>query len=219
MRLSTGKIMKIAIIDYEMGNIKSVENAFKSLGASISTTRDISVINKCSAVVLPGVGAFRDAVANLDRFDLGNLIRKIIMEGKPFLGICIGLQVLLEYGTEGGVCPGLGIFKGTVEKIPLSAGVKIPHMGWNKIKIIKTGSRLFKGIKQFESFYFVHSYHVKPDDPELINSTTEYGTELVSGMERGNCFGVQFHPEKSSSSGLCILKNFIEIAGGSGKNF
>jgi imidazole glycerol-phosphate synthase subunit HisH len=202
--------MYIAIINYNMGNIKSVANAFLSLGISIEVTYSRQVIMNASGVVLPGVGAFRDAVKNLEDLNLHNAIKETIKQNKPFLGICIGLQVLFEYGTEGQICSGLGVFKGTVEKIP--SGVKIPHMGWNRLKIIKKDSRLFKDVKDGESFYFVHSYSAVPADSSIVSSTTEYGIELVSSVECRNTFGLQFHPEKSSSCGLKILSNFADVA-------
>jgi glutamine amidotransferase len=201
--------MYIAIIDYNMGNIKSVENAFKRIGAEVKVTDNPEIIGKAKAVVLPGVGAFRDAIGNLKRLGLYECVIDTIDCGKPFLGICIGLQVLFEYSMEGAKSLGLGIFKGSVEKIP--DGVKIPHMGWNKIDIIKKESRLFKGIVSGESFYFVHSYHAVCTDKKIISSTTDYGIDIVSSIERGSAYALQFHPEKSSTFGLKILKNFMEI--------
>lgn len=202
--------MYIAVINYNMGNIKSVANAFLSLGISIEITHDPEVIKNASGVVLPGVGAFRDAVKNLKDLNLYNAIKEIIKQNRPFLGICIGLQVLFEYGTEGQKCSGLGVFKGSVEKIP--PGFKIPHMGWNRLKIIKKDSRIFKDIKDGESFYFVHSYSAVPADCSIVSSTAEYGSELVSSIEYRNTFGLQFHPEKSSLCGLKILSNFADMA-------
>lgn len=202
--------MYIAIIDYNMGNIKSVENAFKRIGADVKVTDDPEIIGKAKAVVLPGVGAFRDAIGNLKRLGLYESIVDTIARDKPFLGICIGLQVLFDYSMEGAKSLGLGIFKGSVGKIP--DGVKIPHMGWNKIAIIKKESRLFKGIASGESFYFVHSYHAVCADKGIISSTTDYGIDIVSSIEKGNAYALQFHPEKSSTFGLKILKNFMEIA-------
>ena len=202
--------MYIAIIDYNMGNIKSVENAFKRIGADVKVTDNPEIIAKAKAVVLPGVGAFRDAIGNLKRLGLYECVMDTIALDKPFLGICIGLQVLFEYSMEGTKSPGLGIFKGSVEKIP--DGVKIPHMGWNKVRILKKESKLFKGVESGESFYFVHSYHVVCTNKEIISSTTDYGIDIVSSIEKGNAYALQFHPEKSSTFGLKILKNFLEIA-------
>jgi imidazole glycerol-phosphate synthase subunit HisH len=202
--------MYIAIIDYNMGNIKSVENAFKRIGADVKVTDKPEIICRAKAVVLPGVGAFRDAIGNLKRLGLYECIIDTIARDKPFLGICIGLQVLFEYSMEGAKSLGLGIFKGSVEKIP--DGVKIPHMGWNKVRIIKKDSRLFKGIVSGESFYFVHSYYAVCADKGIISSTTDYGIEIASSIEKGNAYALQFHPEKSSTFGLKILKNFMDIA-------
>ena len=192
-----------------MGNIKSVENAFRRIGADVLVTGNPADLDRAAGIVLPGVGAFRDAVGNLSKAGLDEKIIETIREGKPFLGICIGLQVLFEYGMEGGKNRGLGILKGIVEKIP--GDVKIPHMGWNKIKILKRDSRLFGGIEDEESFYFVHSYHVVCRDRGSISSTTDYGTDIVSSVESNNIYGLQFHPEKSSLSGLKILSNFVKI--------
>ncbi len=202
----------IAIIDYNMGNIKSVENAFKSIDIRVEVTSNVNIIKKAFAVVLPGVGAFKDAIINLEKLKLYSTIIDIIKSGKPFLGICIGMQILFEYGYEGGKSRGFGIFNGNVERIPFSPGIKIPHMGWNRIKIIKKKSPIFKGIKNEESFYFVHSYHAVCNDKNIISSLTEYGINIVSSIEHENIFGLQFHPEKSSKSGLQILKNFADIA-------
>ncbi len=203
--------MRIVIIDYNMGNVKSVFNAFKSLNANVKVTNSYEDIKNSNGVILPGVGAFKDAVNNLKALRLNDLLKNIIFKGKPFLGICIGLQVLFRTGTEGGKSKGLDIFNGIVKKIPSLKGLKIPHMGWNRIKILKQDSKLLKGIKQNESFYFVHSYHVIPDNNDIISSVAEYGINLVSSIEKNNCFGVQFHPEKSSNFGLLILKNFLNI--------
>ncbi|MCJ7665699.1 MAG: imidazole glycerol phosphate synthase subunit HisH [Actinobacteria bacterium] len=200
--------MYIAIIDYKMGNIKSVENSFKNSGATVRVTSDPEEIGDAGAVVLPGVGAYREAYNNLEKMNLVKPIYDNIRK-KPFLGICLGMQLLFEYSTENGKNRGLGIFKGFVDRIP--PGVKIPHMGWNQLEI-KKKSRLLKGIKPGENFYFVHSYHVVPEDKSLISSITDYGTSLVAGIEEDNIFGFQFHPEKSSTSGQKVIKNFISLA-------
>lgn len=202
--------MYIAIIDYKMGNIKSVENSFKKAGARIEVTSDPEKIKNASAVILPGVGAYRDAFKNLKEMDLIKPIYESI-ENKPFLGICMGMQLLFEYSLEGGKNKGLGVFKGFVGRIP--PGVKIPHIGWNQIEI-KKKSKLFKDIKQGENFYFVHSYHVIPEDKSIISSITDHGTSIVASIEQDNVFGFQFHPEKSSTCGQQIIRNFIDLAGG-----
>lgn len=201
--------MYIAIINYNMGNIKSVENAFKKIGAEIKVTKSPGTIMNADAVVLPGVGAFGDAVKNLKELKLYDVIKEVIYRNTPFLGICIGLQVLFEFGMEGGKNKGLGIFEGIVKKIP--EGVKIPHMGWNRLKILNKKSRLLEGIKDGESFYFVHSYIAECEDKSIISSTAEYGVDITASIECKNTYGVQFHPEKSSICGLQILSNFINI--------
>lgn len=201
--------MYIAIIDYKMGNIKSVENSFKNAGAEVRVTSDPGEIRDSNAVVLPGVGAYRDAYNNLAEMGLIKSVYDNI-DKKPFLGICLGMQLLFEYSLEDGKNKGLGIFKGFVDRIP--SGVKIPHMGWNQIKI-KKKSRLLKDIKSGENFYFVHSYHVVPEDEKLISSITDYGADIVASIEDNNIFGFQFHPEKSSVKGQRLIKNFITLAG------
>ena len=200
--------MYITIIDYRMGNIKSVENSFKNSGATVKVTSDPEVIRSADAVVLPGVGAYRDAYNNLEKMGLIEPIYANIRK-KPFLGICLGMQLLFEYSLENGKNRGLGIFKGFVDRIP--PGVKIPHMGWNQLEI-KKESKLLKDIKSGENFYFVHSYHIVPEDKSLISSTTDYGTDLVASIEEDNIFGFQFHPEKSSTIGQQLIKNFISLA-------
>jgi len=198
----------IAIIDYNAGNIKSVYNAFQKIGALIKVTNSSKVIRNAMAIVLPGVGAFGDSMDNLEVFKLTDLIRREI-KVKPFLGICLGLQLLFEYSTEKEHNEGLGIFKGYVEKIP--EGVKIPHIGWNQIKILKKESKIFRDINDGENFYFVHSFSAVCENSSIISSTTDYGTELTAGIEKDNIFALQFHPEKSSTKGLKILENFLEI--------
>jgi glutamine amidotransferase len=202
--------MYIAIIDYGMGNIKSVENSFKKAGARIEVTSDPEKIRDASAVILPGVGAYRDAFNNLEEKDLIKPIYESI-EKKPFLGICLGMQLLFEYSTEDGKNKGLGVFKGFVGRIP--PGVKIPHMGWNQIEI-KKKSKMLKDIKQGENFYFVHSYHVIPEDKSIVSSITEHGTSIVASIEQDNIFGFQFHPEKSSTCGQQLIRNFINLVEG-----
>jgi imidazole glycerol-phosphate synthase subunit HisH len=204
-------MMYIAIIDYGMGNISSVKNSFIRAGADIKVTSDPAVIAGAGAVILPGVGAYRDAFHNLEKRGLVKAIIQAVRE-KPFLGICLGMQLLFDYSLEDGRNRGLGILKGSVRKIP--PGVKIPHMGWNQVEIKMKESRIFSGIKDGEYFYFVHSYHAVPDDPSIISSTTEYGTDLSASVEKDNIFGFQFHPEKSSTRGQVLVKNFISLAEG-----
>jgi len=207
----------IAIVDYDMGNLRSVANAFRRLGAEVSVTRDPVVINGASHVVLPGVGAFKDCMSNLIAFGLVEPVIRSIESGKPFLGICLGLQLLFEESLEFGLHKGLGILKGQVVRFDdHMAGdegrpLKIPHMGWNDIKQEKD-SLLLKDIPDGSYFYFVHSYYALPTEPEALNlTTTEYGVRFTSAIEAGNIMATQFHPEKSQSLGLRILKNFINI--------
>lgn len=203
--------MYIAIVNYNMGNIRSVENAFLKLGASVKVTDNPKIIKKSSGVVLPGVGAFKDAYYNLKKLNLIKILKDSIFE-KPFLGICLGMQLLFEYSMEDGKSNGLGIFEGYVDRI--TTGVKIPHMGWNQIKIEKKDSRIFSGIENFEFFYFVHSYHAVCKNKGIISSITDYGIEIVSSVEYENIYAFQFHPEKSSLNGLRLLKNFLDLSRG-----
>lgn len=197
----------IAIIDYNAGNIKSVENAFQKTGALVKVTNNQKIIKDSIAIVLPGVGAFGDAMKNLDFFNLTDLIKSEIKR-KPFLGICLGLQLLFEYSNEKEHNEGLGIFKGYVDKIP--DGVKIPHIGWNQITILKKDSKILKNIENNENFYFDHSFYAICENKSIISSITNYGTDLTASIELDNIFALQFHPEKSSLKGMTIIKNFLD---------
>ena len=201
----------IAIIDYEMGNLRSVLKAFEAVGHSAVITRDPKVIDRASRVVLPGVGAFGDCMANLNRFSLVEPICQSIAAGKPFLGICLGLQVLFTESEEFGVHQGLNILGGKVKKIPYSsrqpAPLKIPHMGWNTIRI-KISMPLLQGVQSDNHAYFVHSYYVEPSDSTIISTETQYGISFASSVWRDNVFATQFHPEKSQRVGLQILRYF-----------
>lgn len=201
----------IAIIDYDAGNIKSVEKAFQSLGEEIVLTRDADVILSADAVVLPGVGAFGDAMEKLHHYNLVSVIKQVVAEKKPFLGICLGLQLMFEKSDESPGVEGLSILKGEILHIPEESGLKIPHIGWNSLKFPNKG-RLFEGIKEESYVYFVHSYYLKAADEGIVAATTEYGTLIHASVEQDNVFACQFHPEKSSDVGLQILKNFVEIA-------
>ncbi len=201
----------IAIIDYDAGNIKSVEKAFQSLGEEIVLTRDADVILGADAVVLPGVGAFGDAMEKLHRYNLVSVIKQVVAEKKPFLGICLGLQLMFEKSDESPGVEGLSILKGEILHIPEESGLKIPHIGWNSLKFPNKG-RLFEGIKEESYVYFVHSYYLKAADEHIVAATTEYGTLIHASVEQENVFACQFHPEKSSDVGLQILKNFVQIA-------
>lgn len=201
----------VAIIDYEMGNLRSVQKAFETIGCSATITRSPQVIDDASHVVLPGVGAFGDCMRNLSKFGLTPSVRKTIQSGKPFLGICLGLQLLFTKSEEFGEHKGLDILEGRVVRFcSTDKSMKVPHMGWNQIRF--TGQTpLFKGIPDGSYVYFVHSYYVEPDDKTLISTTTNYGTPFASGIWKDNLFACQFHPEKSQKWGMKILKNFLHI--------
>ena len=198
----------IAIIDYGMGNLRSVQKAFEKVGVEAAITADPDEALEATALVLPGVGGFSDAMAHLKSTGLHEVIIESINKGRMFLGICLGLQLLFERSFEDGDHLGLGVFEGTVERLP--EGVKIPHMGWNQIE--KTRDLpLLEGIDDGTNFYFVHSYVVRPKNLEIVATVTDYGKEFVSGVSRDNVFAFQFHPEKSGSVGLSILKNFGDL--------
>lgn len=200
----------VAIIDYDAGNLRSVEKALEALGAETVVTRDPEVIAGSSRVILPGVGSFGDAMERLNQYGLPDVIRRTVSGNKPFLGICLGLQLLFEESGESPGVPGLGILKGKILKIPQTEGLKIPHMGWNSLNL-KPDSRLFAGIRDQEYVYFVHSYYLKAQEESQVAATTWYGTEIHAAVEAGNVFACQFHPEKSGDTGLRILKNFLEV--------
>jgi glutamine amidotransferase len=202
----------IAIIDYGMGNLRSIHKAFEHVGHPAAVTRSPAAIADASHVVLPGVGAFPDCMRNLDRFGLIDPIHRAIRSGKPFLGICLGLQLLFTEGEEFGPHPGLAVLKGRVVRFPggpggSMGGLKIPHMGWNRVKLVKPVA-FFRGIAKEAYFYFVHSYYVVPEDQAVVATTTSYGPEFVSSIQRENLFACQFHPEKSQAAGLSLLRAF-----------
>ena len=204
----------IVIIDYGMGNLKSVENAFTKVGYRTVITDDLNQIKKASALVLPGVGAFRDAIKSLRAKKIDEELIEAIREGKPFLGICLGMQLLFAFSEEGGFYRGLNIIPGRAKRF--SNSVKCPHLGWNKIKFSSNSNNnknpIFRDIPDESHFYFVHSYFCEPDNQETVSSITDYGLSFPSSIREGNLFGVQFHPEKSSALGLKILKNFGELS-------
>ena len=200
----------IAIIDYDAGNLRSVEKALEALGQQVIVTKDAETIRQAEKVILPGVGAFGDAMANLQRLGLVEVIRETAASGQPFLGICLGLQLLFESSEETPGVKGLGILKGRILRIPETDGLKIPHMGWNSLHIQNEG-RLFKDIPEDTYVYFVHSYYLQAEDEHIVKATCEYGTTIHASVEEGNVFACQFHPEKSSRFGLQILKNFAAI--------
>ena len=198
----------IAIIDYDAGNIKSVEKALLSMGETPVLTRDTEVILQADHIILPGVGSFGDAMENLNKFGLIDVIHEAINRKIPFLGICLGLQLLFESSEETPGVAGLGILKGKIVRIPEGPGLKIPHMGWNSLNV-REGASLFKGLEKEPYVYFVHSYYLQAKDPKIVAATTEYGVTIHASVEKENVFACQFHPEKSSKTGLAILKNFL----------
>jgi imidazole glycerol-phosphate synthase subunit HisH len=201
----------IAIVDYKMGNLRSVEKGFEAAGVDdVVVTGDPEVASGADGIVLPGVGAFSDAAENLKAAGMWDVVRGSIAEGKPFLGICLGMQLLADVGLEDGEWEGLGIVPGRCER--LAEGVKVPHIGWNTVEYSQE-SRLFDGIADGSAFYFVHSYRVVTSDDSCIIGTTEYGERFVSAVETGSAYAVQFHPEKSSGDGLRLLANFGRIVG------
>jgi len=200
----------IAIIDYDAGNIKSVEKAMLLLGQEVKITRDKDEILNADKVILPGVGAFGDAMGKIRQYGLENVIKEVVKKGTPFLGICLGLQLLFESSDETPGVEGLGILKGKILRIPDKEGLKIPHMGWNSLKFPVKG-RLFKGLPEDSYVYFVHSYYLSAEDETIVTATTEYSTIIHASVEQGNVFACQFHPEKSSDVGIQILKNFVEL--------
>lgn len=200
----------IGIIDYDAGNIRSVEKALSYLGEKTVVSRNPETLKNADKVILPGVGSFGQAMENLHRYELVPVIQDMIKEGKPFLGICLGLQLLFESSEESPGVEGLGILKGKILKIPSSPGLKIPHMGWNSLQLQNNG-RLFRNIPQDTYVYFVHSYYLQAREPEIVKAVTEYSTEIHASVEKDNVFACQFHPEKSGKYGLEILKNFAEL--------
>lgn len=205
-----GNVQMIAIIDYDAGNIKSVEKALLSLGEEVVLTKDAQTILGADGVILPGVGAFGDAMEKLHAYGLVDVIREVAARKIPFLGICLGLQLMFEGSEE---CPGvegLKLLAGRILKIPAKPGLKIPHIGWNSLAFPAAG-RLFQGIPENAYVYFVHSYYLKAADESIVTAATEYGTTIHASVEKGNLFACQFHPEKSSETGLKILQNFIAV--------
>ncbi|MBR1852423.1 MAG: imidazole glycerol phosphate synthase subunit HisH [Lachnospiraceae bacterium] len=202
----------IAIIDYDAGNIKSVEKALQALGEAVVVTRDAETILNADGVILPGVGSFGDAMEKLHAYHLVEVIHRCVEQGTPFLGICLGLQLLFESSEESPGVEGLHILDGKILRIPAVEGIKIPHIGWNDITFPNKG-RLFDGLPEHSYVYFVHSYYLSATDPAIVTAATQYGTLIHASVEKDNIFACQFHPEKSSEVGLKILKNFIAITG------
>ena len=201
----------IAIIDYGMGNLRSVQKGFERMGREAVVTRDPKTILDASKVVLPGVGAFPDCMRNLEEYGLIDAVQKSIASGKPFLGICLGLQLLFTESEEFGISKGLDVIKGRVVRFKMQdPAFKIPHMGWNSVAIRRRPPAL-ADVPEGSHFYFVHSFHVVPEDKGVIATTTDYGMEFVSSVWKDNIFATQFHPEKSQALGLSILKHFGEM--------
>ena len=201
----------IVIIDYSVGNLRSAQKGFEHAGvADVRVSGDREVIEAADGLVLPGVGAYRDAIGRLRATGLVDTIEAKVAGGTPLLGICLGMQLLVDKSYENGEWQGLGMIPGTCDAIDPSLGVKVPHMGWNTVTYPRQ-SRLFEGVPESSAFYFVHSYHCVPADPRDAIGTVHYGEQLVCAIERDNVFGVQFHPEKSSALGLRLLSNFDRI--------
>jgi len=199
-------------MDYGMGNVLSVSKAFEFLGADVVLSSEPAELAKSDAVVLPGVGNFGDGMTELSKRSLDAFTLSWIESGKPFMGICLGLQLLMERSEEAPGLAGLGVFKGDTLKFPKS-DLKVPHMGWNQVEIRPAGAGRFSGVPDGSHFYFVHSYYVKPDDDNVVACTCEYGIEFAAALSSGNVFATQFHPEKSQECGLSLLRNFLETIG------
>lgn len=202
----------IAIIDYNAGNLKSVEKALNYLEQECMVTRNFREIEKADKIILPGVGAFGDAMSQLKKYELDKVIREVTQERIPFLGICLGLQLLFEGSDESQGVEGLHILDGSIRRIPDQPGLKIPHIGWNSLNLQNNG-RLFAGLEEHPYVYFVHSYYLQAKDEQIVKATTEYSTVIHVSVEKDNIFACQFHPEKSGDVGLAILKNFAQLGG------
>lgn len=200
----------IAIIDYNAGNLKSVEKALTFLGQESVITRDFKEIEKADKVILPGVGAFGDAMAQLRQFELDKVIHEVTAKNTPFLGICLGLQLLFEGSEENSGVEGLHVLDGEILRIPDAEGLKIPQIGWNSLRLLNDG-KLFAGLEENPYVYFVHSYYLKAKDESIVKATTEYSTTIHASVEKDNIFACQFHPEKSGTTGLSILRRFADL--------
>ena len=200
----------IAIIDYDAGNMKSVEKALQFLGEEPVITRDREIILSADGVILPGVGKFGDAMGKLQEYGLVPVIRECVDREIPFMGICLGLQLMFDNSEESPGVEGLSLLPGKIIRIPGDGGLKVPHIGWNNLRF-PNESRLFQGLQEDSFVYFVHSYYLQADDPKIVKATCEYGVPIHAAVEKGNIFACQFHPEKSSEVGMQILRNFIEV--------
>lgn len=202
----------IAIIDYDAGNIKSVEKALQFLGEEVNVTRDAAAILGADGVILPGVGAFGDAMGKLHSYGLVDVIHRYVETGRPFLGICLGLQLLFEESEESPGVKGLHLLDGKIVKIPAKNGLKVPHIGWNDLSFPHEG-KLFRGLQEHPYVYFVHSYYLQAADEKIVTAVADYGVRIHASVEQGNVFACQFHPEKSSDVGMQMLRNFIDVVG------
>lgn len=200
----------VAVIDYDAGNIKSVQKALEFLGESVLVTRDSKEILAAEKVILPGVGNFGDAMAKLRHFDLVSVIKEVAEKKTPFLGICVGLQLLFEESEESPDVQGLGLLSGKIVRFPKEEGLKVPQIGWNALHYPSSG-RLFQNVPESSYVYFVHSYYLQAEEKEIVKATTQYGVSVDAAVEKDNIFACQFHPEKSSDVGLRILRNFLNI--------
>ncbi len=202
----------IAVIDYGMGNLRSVAKAVETAGAEVQIVTRPKEIDGADGVVLPGVGALTDCVSALRASGMSEVLREWIGNDRPFLGVCLGLQALFDYSEEADT-EGLGIFPGKVVRFRLPAKLKVPHMGWNTVKFTQPASPLIAGLEEEgEAFYFVHSYYCVPEDPSLVLAECEYGVRFTAAIARGQCFATQFHPEKSQTKGIQIYRNFVSVA-------
>lgn len=204
----------IAIIDYGAGNLQSVVKAFEFIGCQVSIVDDPEMLERAEAAVLPGVGSFGDAMDCLKKRGFVNPIRRFIESGKPFLGICLGFQLLFESSEESPGAQGLGILKGKVLRIPDGMGLKIPHIGWNSLDFHGNRCMLFQGLEDHPYVYFVHSYYLRAEDLSIVSATADYGVTIHASIQKGSLFACQFHPEKSGSAGLQMLRNFAALVPG-----
>lgn len=201
----------IAIIDYGVGNLRSVEKAFQFIGCDAAITSDVKAVSAADGIVLPGVGAFSDAMENLRKAGMVDVVREAIASDRPFLGICLGMQLLFDYSEEGGSnVEGLGIFKGAIKQLPQDIGLKVPHMGWNSLTT-REGCPLFGKIQPNPYVYFVHSFYLAAEERDLVAATVEYGVRFDAAIGKGNVFATQFHPEKSGGVGLDMLRNWAAL--------
>jgi glutamine amidotransferase len=200
----------IGVIDYEMGNVRSVLNALEHLGAEAELVGSPAEAERAEKLILPGVGAFGAGMRQLDRRGFAEELPRLTEDGRPLLAICLGMQLLAARGTEHGEHPGLGMIPGTVERLAPPQALRIPHVGWNELELVRP-SALFEGLTQERSFYFVHSFEFRPDSPEAVTATAPYGTNVTACVEHGHVYGVQFHPEKSQVDGLALLDAFLAL--------